>query len=321
MTTRRRMAARLRWTAAIATVAAAGCTSSAPSGPSTPALSLTCPAAVGVGSQNGSPVTVTFDAPTASGGKQPVTTRCSPLSGSSFPLGATNVTCQASDATGATANCSFTVSVRLPPGLQYTRYLAFGDSVTEGGTSDPVPQVVAPRLLTPEPYPLGVQRRLTAVYPQQTIQVINAGVTGELAYEGGVRRFRGVLVANQPEVVLLMEGSNDISTPSGMDPGIAALDTMVQEALAQGRRVAIATIPPQRPDGIRRRALIAARVDPFNERIRALADTRHIPLVEVHNAMTVSMIGFDDVHPTAQGYSVISDTFAEAIRRNFDRTP
>src|SRR5207247_6765946 len=177
--------------------------------------------------------------------------------------------------------------------------------------------LIGPLLLTPEPYPLGVQRRLTLSYPDQSIRVTNAGVAGEVAYEGGVSRFLRVISSDRPDVVLLMEGTNDIQTPSGMDPGIAALDTMVQQALAQGRRVCLATIPPQRPDGIRRRAAIAARVDPFNDRIRALAAARNVVLVDVHNAMDLTMIGFDDEHPTARGYSVISDTFAEAIRRNF----
>jgi len=264
-------------------------------------------------------VTVTFAAPTAAGGKQPVTTSCTPTSGSLFQVGSTSVTCQASDAAGTNASCSFSVTVRPPPGLQFTQFLAFGDSITEGGTSDPVPPntVLGPLALTPEPYPLGVQRRLSAQYPLQAIRVINAGVTGEVAYEGGVGRFRSVISANRPEVVLLMEGSNDISTPSGLDPGIAALATMVQEASSQGRPVCLATIPPHRPDGIRRRALIAARVDPFNDRIRALAETRRVLLVDVHNAMDLTMIGFDDVHPTARGYSVISHTVIDAIRRNF----
>ena len=303
--------------AVVFAVAAAGCTS--PSGPTGTALSLTCPAAPVVTSPDGSARMVSYDAPSIAGGAQPVTSKCAPASGSVFQPGTTSVDCVASDAKGKSASCSFGVTVRPPAGLQATQFLAFGDSITEGGTSDPVPPntIIAPMALTPEPYPLGVQLRLTAQFPQQSIRVTNAGVTGEVAYEGGVSRFRSVIANNRPEVVLLMEGTNDIQTPSGMDPGIAALDTMVQEALAQGRRVCIATIPPQRPDGIRRRAAIAARVDPFNDRIRALAETRHVVLINVHDAMDLTMIGFDDVHPTARGYSVISDTFADAIRRNF----
>jgi hypothetical protein len=38
-------------------------------------------------------------------------TVCSPASGSTFPVGTTTVTCTATDASGNTATCSFTVSV------------------------------------------------------------------------------------------------------------------------------------------------------------------------------------------------------------------
>jgi large repetitive protein len=41
----------------------------------------------------------------------PVTTSCSPLSGSFFPVGTTPVTCTATDASGNTATCTFTVTV------------------------------------------------------------------------------------------------------------------------------------------------------------------------------------------------------------------
>src|SRR5439155_25295202 len=141
---------------------------------------------------------------------------------------------------GQTASCSFSITVRPPSGLQFTRYLAFGDSITEGGTAPPVPQArIGPFALTGEPYPLGVERRLTALFPQQSIHVINAGVTGEVAYEAGIARFRGVLANNQPDGVCLIEGSNDISSPSEIERGIAGLDWIIQQTLAQGRRICL----------------------------------------------------------------------------------
>jgi lysophospholipase L1-like esterase len=154
--------------------------------------------------------------------------------------------------------------------------------------------------------------------------VVNAGVSGEFAASapgrpGGESRFRSVLLAHRPEVVLLMEGTNDLLSPSGADAAIAALDRMIAEAISQNRRVCLATIPPQRPDGLRNRAEVAARVPPFNERIRSLAAARGVVLVDVYNAMKddLSLIGLDDLHPTERGFGVIADTFVEAIRRHF----
>lgn len=176
--------------------------------------------------------------------------------------------------------------------------------------------------LASEPYPLGVERRLTARYPLQSFRVINAGIGGEFAADA-VARFRSALLNDQPEVVLLMEGTNDLLNANGADPAIAALDSMVQEALLQGRRVCLATIPPQRPDGLRNRGVVAQRIPPFNDRIRALAAARQVVLVDVFNAMKddLSLIGIDDLHPTERGFGVIADTFTDAIRSNFGQAP
>jgi hypothetical protein len=76
---------------------------------STP-LSISCPALT-VTSSDGNPVTVTFS-PTISGGLPPVTSTCTPPSGSQFPVGTTSVQCTATDAAGATATCTGAVVVK-----------------------------------------------------------------------------------------------------------------------------------------------------------------------------------------------------------------
>ena len=172
-----------------------------------------------------------------------------------------------------------------------------------------------------EPYPLGLQRRLVTKYPSQTFRVANAGLGGEFVSDGGLARFGGVMAAEQPEVVLLMEGTNDLLSPSGADVAINALDLMIQQALGQGRRVCLATIPPQRPNGLRNRAAVAARIPPFNDRLRTLAASRQVLLADVYNAMKddLSLIGIDDLHPTERGYAVIADTFSAAISNQFQQ--
>jgi endo-1,4-beta-xylanase len=54
---------------------------------------------------------VTYVGPTATDNCPGVTTACVPPSGSSFPLGATTVTCTATDTSGNTTTCSFSVTV------------------------------------------------------------------------------------------------------------------------------------------------------------------------------------------------------------------
>ncbi|MFL6276911.1 MAG: S8 family serine peptidase, partial [Blastocatellia bacterium] len=75
--------------------------------------SITCPANVtAVTTTPGAPTaTVNYPPPTASDNCPGVTTSCTPPSGSTFPLGTTSVTCTATDTSGNTATCSFTVTV------------------------------------------------------------------------------------------------------------------------------------------------------------------------------------------------------------------
>jgi hypothetical protein len=76
---------------------------------------ITCPANVTAVAAQTCPIsssaTVTFPAPTASDNCPGVTAVCNPPSGSIFPVGTTMVTCTATDTSGNTASCGFTVTV------------------------------------------------------------------------------------------------------------------------------------------------------------------------------------------------------------------
>jgi Fibronectin type III domain len=76
-----------------------------------PSVSCTAPTA---SSLDGNPVIVKF-APVVAGGLAPVTTTCSPASGSLFPVGSTSLTCSAVDALQRSASCSTVVTVSGPP--------------------------------------------------------------------------------------------------------------------------------------------------------------------------------------------------------------
>jgi lysophospholipase L1-like esterase len=303
-------------------IVAAACESPArptppPGPPVIPALTLACPPAIETETPDGQAVTVQFPLPQASGGVAPVTTTCSAMPGGLFTMGATNVSCSAVDARGTTASCSFQVRVRQPR-LAHTRFVAFGDSITSGVVSPLANLLIA---VSPFDYPRMLSLRLQERYRQQVITVINEGEPGEQAHFRGVARFRGVLMQHRAEVVLLMEGTNDLLGHAlGADRAIDALQLMVREAASQNVRVALATIPPQRAGGLRNRDAVAGLIPGFNDRIRALAAAEGAVLVDVHAAMRddLSLIGMDDLHPTVRGYEVIAQTFFEAIRANFE---
>jgi hypothetical protein len=76
---------------------------------------ITCPSNVTVTAAATCPIAtstvVTYPPPVASDNCPGVTVVCSPASGTTFPVGTTTVTCTATDTSGNTASCSFTVTV------------------------------------------------------------------------------------------------------------------------------------------------------------------------------------------------------------------
>ena len=80
---------------------------------STPPVLHGAPQSFTVEATSASGATATYTKPTATDAVDPnPTVSCSPASGTTFALGATNVTCTASDATGNTASASFTITVK-----------------------------------------------------------------------------------------------------------------------------------------------------------------------------------------------------------------
>ena len=314
----------------IATVTA--CSESSPPLPTAPSplradkiqiLDLACAPDVRVRSLDGRPVQVSFGPPTVSGGLAPVTTSCSPASPATTSIGVQSVVCTATDSfeQGQTASCRVSLTVLPPFALSSTRFLAFGDSLTAGHVS---------LFLMPGPsqgYPAKLRPELSRRYPVQMFEIENAGLPGELAAQA-VARFRIELLRVHPEVVLLMEGTNDLffDQALGQVTALAGLEGMVLAAKAQGVSVMLASIPPQRRFGPRER--VAAIIPAFNASIQALARRHGVTFVDVFTPLTngtcgqsggnLPCVGRDDLHLTEAGYQVVATTFADAIQAQFD---
>jgi lysophospholipase L1-like esterase len=311
---RRRLAAAAVGAALGAWVWACG---GSPTAPSPPPLApapevpgpptIACPADVVTQSPDGRDVAIDLAPPVTTGGAAPVAVSCD--APTVFPLGTTTVSCTAKDALERTATCTFRVQVLPPPVIRYTRYLAFGDSLTAGEVS-PAPSV---RFLSPtDAYPYRLQALLQSRYRTQAILVVNDGVPGEAATEGGLERFSSELLQHRPEVVLIMEGTNDLITRTP-DRIVLALDGMVRDAVDRGFVPVLATIPPAR----------SSRRDPaaialLNELVRDVARRRQVTLADVYAAMDLSMIGMDGLHPTPYGYEVMAQTFYQALVAAFE---
>jgi acyl-CoA thioesterase-1 len=201
------------------------------------------------------------------------------------------------------------------PLLSATRFLAFGDSITEG--------ILPSTELTPVPYPAGLKMRLAARYATQDFVVVNAGIGGEQTV-AGAPRLPGVLSATNPEVLLLFEGVNDLSQgdPSKIPVVITNLRTMIQTARARGVQVFLATLLPEIPGGSRTGPL--PLIVPINDQIRALAASQGATLVDLYqafNGMERTLIGDDGLHPNPAGYEKLAETFFDPIRTRFEIGP
>jgi acyl-CoA thioesterase-1 len=211
--------------------------------------------------------------------------------------------------------CMFAVTVEVVPVLSRTRFSAFGDSITEGK--------LASGDTAPVPYPSDLKMRLAARYTMQDFIVSNDGVGGETTVDGAAR-LPGVLSARNPEVLLLVEGVNDLALGDSSRVAVVInnLRSMVQTARGRGIQVFLGTLLPEIPGGSKTGAL--ALIVPTNDQIRALAASQGVPLVDLYqafNGLERMLIGEDGLHPNAAGYQKIGETFFNAIRGRLENAP
>lgn len=290
---------------------------------------MTCPAPITAGSPNGLPVAVSYTTPTASGGVAPVTVACTPASDSPFPVGATTVQCTATASNNQTGSCTFQVTVTPPqPRISKTNFLAFGDSLTLGEVTTPVATTTDTegyasfrlQIVPTAAYPRQLQLQLSARYTQQSVTVNNAGRAGETANDGA-KRFPGIVSSTRPEIVLLLEGANDLSAlgTTAISGAASAVESMAKEARFRGARVYIGTLPPSKPGG--KNSIPTSTIQTFNRRLASIASGEGATLVDLYSAMLSganTFIGNDGLHPTELGYQKIADTFFSVIRNDLE---
>jgi lysophospholipase L1-like esterase len=318
------------WILALAVSLASGaCGGDPPAGPTPPPppqLSVVCPPAQSGVSFQGQPAVISWPAPTTQGGTAPVQTSCTPASGSAFLPGTTTVACTATGSgANQTASCSFPVTVTRPPQIPVTRFMAFGDSITEGQQSAaPTFLIVVPM----EDYPFKLNVLLSARYADQSIVVNNEGVGGE-PIATGLARLPGVLTARNPEVLLLLHGANDLlGNPSEPTTGYIAtkLGEMVRTAKARIPTITVllAAFPPQFIGTPSSRGAGAEFVPRLNQLIAGVAQREGATLVDLNAPMSVDIkryIGVDGLHPTEQGFTLMAQTFAKVIQEKFEVKP
>jgi lysophospholipase L1-like esterase len=304
-------------------ICGAGCNDT-PSAPTPPPVAdppeLTCPASVTVSALTSVGASVTYALPESRKGQGTVSVVCTPLPGSTFPVGETQAECVATDSLSRTASCRFSVTVAGPPRLRRTRIMAFGDSLTEGATilsNDPYDLVVPPQTA----YPTVLGQLLSARYTDQTITVFNRGRGGELAWRA-MARFIATFAADAPDVVVLQLGYNDYrvaETPAiGVANAVHGVSELAGEARRRGARVFICTLAPGRPGRIQ---ISFSALQHINDQLRQIARGEGALLVDLFSALLPDVnanVSIDGLHLTPLGYRRVAETVFAAIRADLE---
>lgn len=208
-----------------------------------------------------------------------------------------------------------------PPTLGLTRILCFGDSMTAGTVSTALTFSALDAGLA-QSYPYKLQTMVATRYTAQTISVFNAGIAGKRATQDrDDGRLGRMLSEAKPELLILMEGANDLNNIVGsVNEGIAAaagaMEDMVREAQGRGVQVMVATIPEQRAG--QPNTQNAALVPRYNNDLRTMAQKKGAILVDLSAMFPLSLIGRDGLHPTEAGYEKFAEIFLDAIRQRYE---
>ncbi len=183
--------------------------------------------------------------------------------------------------------------------------VAFGDSITWGDeTSSGGPATAYPKYLAGM---LGSGHT-----------VINAGHGGESVINGA-KRIGSVLDYYRPNLMLIMEGVNDLWWKGSSFPYIDAwLDSMILQSQSRKAWVVLGTVTPATEPTLN------SKFGSFNDTIiYSLAARRSVPVAEVYKTMTsrpgwqnllMNNTATDPVHPNDAGERVIAEAFNAAIR-------
>lgn len=152
---------------------------------------------------------------------------------------------------------------------------------------------------------------------------VNRGISGQTTAQMLVR-FRQDVIALNPEVVVILAGTNDIAGNTGaatLEMIEDNLRSMTQLAQANGIRVVLASVLPASSYWWRPGYRPAARIRALNQRIEVYAREAGAVYLDYHAAMRNAEGGLDaelagdGVHPSPAGYAVMQPLAQRAIER------
>lgn len=187
------------------------------------------------------------------------------------------------------------VPLTLAAAAEAANIAAFGDSITAGDGSNS------------GGYPPKLEGLLASNGKPSV--VANFGHSGEQTPQG-VNRFDAVLASFPTNIILIMEGTNDVQVGISVETTKFNLQTMITKAKAANVIPVLATLTPN--DRVGSPTLIPATWNPM---IAALASSNGIKLADHYaaTAPTWGSLNDDGVHPNDSGYQVLASTWYAAI--------
>ncbi|WP_339383370.1 GDSL-type esterase/lipase family protein, partial [Oculatella sp. LEGE 06141] len=122
------------------------------------------------------------------------------------------------------------------------------------------------------------------------------------------------LTSYQPDVIMLMIGTNDVLQDYQLSTAIDRLNNLIDKIVAKvpNAYLLVGSIPPiDRP-------LDQQQVLEYNAQIPGLVSSKasqgkKVKFVDIFKELTFSDLSSDDIHPTASGYAKIADVWYDAL--------
>ncbi|TRX55721.1 arylesterase [Thalassomonas sp. M1454] len=178
-------------------------------------------------------------------------------------------------------------NAKLSPLPYSAKILAFGDSLTFGKGVN-----------KNQSYP-------TVLADLTGLTVINAGVSGETT-EQGLLRLPGLLDKHQPDLVILLEGGNDILRNINLSKTKTNLALMIESMHARGIEVVLIGVP--------QKSLFSSSADLYQE----LADEYQLVFDKniISSLLKTPALKSDSVHFNQQGYRKLAERVSEILQDN-----
>lgn len=207
------------------------------------------------------------------------------------------------------------------------RIVALGDSITNGTGLSGVSEAQTFREIV---------RRELAARLRKSVEVINAGVNGDVATQA-VHRLQRDVLDRKPDIVTIMFGGNEAGFYRPETGGFsdtprvprehfkAAVAGLVDRFRAGRIAVVLLTCPPmtERYWGMHLDAYqkqgINFLVKDYAQAVRDVAAEKNVALVDVYNAFQQDPARLDcfpdGLHPDARGHRLIADLLVERLTR------